>query len=88
MKKILLFLFITSGLFAQNLDLKLGNPQSLIYNTDIYGFLISLGDSNSTFSDTTSVGDWELVGDGSLTASNDSTLLYSNVQPELNIIWW
>jgi len=75
MKKLLLLLFLPIMLNAQSL---------LLFGGDEYGFTISLGDSNSTFSDTTSVGDWQLVGDGSLTASNDSTLLYSNVQPELN----
>lgn len=45
---------------------------------------VALGDTNSIFSDTTTVGDWELVGNDTLYIDGDSSLVYSNVPTELN----
>jgi len=70
MKKLLLILFLPIILNAQSL---------LLFGGDEYGFTISLGDSNSTFSDTTSTGDWFATANDSVYNGGDSTLIGSHI---------
>ena len=70
MKKLLLILFLPIMLNAQSL---------ILFGGDEYGFTISLGDSNSTFSDTTSTGDWFATVNDSVYNGEDSTLIGSHI---------